>query len=115
MQNNGMIVYKESFISKIKNFFRKIFIKENKQNNYIKEKTTDMSNSQVQDNFMSDLKVDAKSVMIAVERENFLRELDGNEKALNMLSMDRLIELEKYYNTVIEQNAQKIRELKTTA
>ena len=63
MQNNGMIVYKESFISKIKNFFRKIFIKENKQNNYIKEKTTDMSNSQVQDNFMSDLKVDAKSVM----------------------------------------------------
>ena len=115
MKNNLMIVYKESFIYKIKNFFRKIFIKENKQNNYIKEKTTDMSNSQVQDNFMSDLKVDAKSVMIAVERENFLRELDGNEKALNMLSMDRLIELEKYYNTVIEQNAQKIRELKTTA
>ena len=49
------------------------------------------------------------------ERENFLRVLDGNEESLSMLSMDRLIELEKYYNTIIEQNAQKIRELKTTA
>lgn len=115
MQNNGMIVYKENFLSKIKNFFRKIFAKEDKQNNYIKQETYNMLNSKAQDDFMDNLKVDAKSVMVAVERENFLRVLDGNEESLSMLSMDRLIELEKYYNTIIEQNAQKIRELKTTA
>lgn len=115
MNNNGMIVYKENFISKVKNFFKKIFMKDKKQNNYVQEeafKEITYNNPRNQDEFLNEIKVDAQTVIKAVEKENFLRELDGNEEALNMLSMDRLIQLEEHYNSVIEQNVQKIKKLK---
>ena len=46
--------------------------------------------------------------------ENFLEEIKGNEEALNMLSIDRLKKLEKYYDSVIEENEKKIKKLKAT-
>lgn len=111
--NNGMILYKESFITKFKNFFKRIFNRQKDQ--YMsKEITNNMlfENSRNQDAFLTDIKVDAKTVLAAVEKENFLREIDGNAEALTMLSMDRLLTLEKYYDDVIKQNVQKIKKLK---
>ena len=67
------------------------------------------------ESFIDTLKVDEKLVDAVVERKKFLKEIEGNEKALNMLSMDRLKKLEEYYDNIIEQNNAKIKKLKAVA
>lgn len=64
---------------------------------------------------INDLKVNSETTNIMVERNNFLKRVEGNEDALKMLSIDRLKKLEKYYNNIIEQNNEKIKKLKKTA
>ena len=113
MKNKGMIKYKESFIYKIKSFFKKIFGKQKYSN--IQEGFVNQEVKEKQNSFIDTLKVDDKLVDAVVERNKFLKEIDGNEKALNMLSMDRLKKLEEYYNNIIEQNNAKIKKFKTTA
>ena len=44
----------------------------------------------------------------------YIEEIKGNEEVLNMLSIDRLKKLEKYYDSVIAENEKKIRKLKAT-
>ena len=111
MNNNGMIEYKEGIISKIKNFFKKLFENQEKQQiNEIKGKKEEK-----QENFINEIKVDGKVVDSVIEKKNFLKEIDGNEEALNMLSIDRLKKLEEYYNNIIEQNNVKIKKLKGIA
>lgn len=111
MNNNGMIEYKEGIISKIKNFFKKLFENQEKQQiNEIKGKKEEK-----QETFINEIKVDGKVVDSVIERKNFLKEIDGNEEALNMLSIDRLKKLEEYYNNIIEQNNVKIKKLKGIA
>lgn len=46
---------------------------------------------------------------------NFLKEIEGNEEKLNMLSIDRLKKLEKYYDNIIAENDKKIKKLKASA
>ena len=41
----------------------------------------------------------------------FLKEIDGNKEMLNMLSIERLKILEKYYDNIIEENNKKIKRL----
>jgi hypothetical protein len=41
----------------------------------------------------------------------FLKEIDGNKEMLNMLSIERLKRLEKYYDNIIEENNKKIKRL----
>lgn len=113
MKNKGMIKYKESFIYKIKSFFKKIFGKQKYSN--IQEEVVNQEVKEKQNSFIDTLKVDDKLVDAVVERNKFLKEIDGNEKALNMLSMDRLKKLEEYYDNIIEQNNAKIKKLKATA
>lgn len=111
MNNNGMIEYKEGIISKIKNFFKKLFENQEKQQiNEIKGKKEEK-----QETFINEIKVDGKVVDSVIEKKNFLKEIDGNEEALNMLSIDRLKKLEEYYNNIIEQNNVKIKKLKGIA
>lgn len=50
-----------------------------------------------------------------MKKDNFLKEIEGNPEKLNMLSIDRLKKLEKYYDSVIEENDRKIKKLKATA
>ena len=54
----------------------------------------------------------AKATNIVIERNLFLKEIEGNEEKLEMLSIDRLKKLEKYYNNIIEENNEKIKKLK---
>lgn len=109
MNNNGLIEYKESFISKIKKLFNRILGKSEEDYNYVQQETTTKLKK---DNIINDLKVDTKATNIMIKRNNFLREIEGNEEALKMLSIDRLKKLENYYNNIIEQNNEKIRGLK---
>ena len=111
MKNNEMIKYKESFIYKIKSFLKKIFGRQKYSN--IQEEL--VNKEEKKNSFIDTLKVDEKLVDAVVERKKFLKEIEGNEKALNMLSMDRLKKLEEYYDNIIEQNNAKIKKLKDVA
>ena len=118
MNNNGMIEYKESIISKIKYFFKNIFRKKEVNNYYmpnesIKKLKQEEKNSQ--NNFIDDIKVETSITNEIFERNKFLKEIDGNKDALNMLSIDRLKKLEIYFDSFIEENEKKIKKLKASA
>ena len=119
MNNNGLIKYKESFIMKIRNFFKRIFSKKDNQYNSIQEQTnlniSESNNEEKKDNFISELIVEDKEINNVIKKDNFLREIEGNEEMLNILSIDRLKKLEKYYDNVIAENDKKIKKLKATA
>lgn len=118
MNNNGIIEYREGFISKIKKLFKKLFRKQEEQYNYIQEEQTinEIKEERLEkkDKFVNEIKFDRKVVDAVVEKNNFLKEIEGNEEALNMLSIDRLKKLEKYYDNIIKQNNEKIKKLKAT-
>lgn len=116
--NKELIEYKESFISKIRNFFKRFFGKQKKHYNYVQNEAIteiEQENQEIPSSFIDEIKFDSKIVSSILERNNFLVEIDGNEEALNMLSVDRLKKLEKYYDSVISKNEQTIRKLKATA
>ena len=104
MSNNGKIEYKENFISKVK----KIFTRDEEQHNSIRERNV-KENKKKQESFANEIKVDT-----LIKKNDFLKEIEGNEEGLNMLSIDRLEKLEKYYDDIIEQNNKKIKRLKTS-
>jgi len=114
MNNKGLIEYKEGFISKIKKLFKKIFEKSEEHYNYIQQESINklQNDNYLQNNIINDLKVNTKEINTVIERNNFLKRIEGNEEALKMLSIDRLKKLEKYYNNIIEQNNEKIKKLK---
>lgn len=117
MNNNGIIEYKESFITKIKKIFKRLFGKKEEQYNYVQQETVneiEEEKKERQSDFVDNIKIDAKAVNSVIEKKNFLEEIKGNEEVLNMLSIDRLKQLEKYYDSVIAENEKKIRNLKAT-
>lgn len=124
MKNNGMIEYKESFISKIKKFFKKFLGKKEEQNSYSYQENIDEIKQEKieeeheldsnQNQFISNIKVDSNVNNQIIERNNLLKQLEGNEEVLNMFSIDRLKKLEKYYTDVIKQNDEKIKKLKAS-
>ena len=64
---------------------------------------------------ITDISVDDKTINNVIEKNNFLKEIEGNEEKLNMLSIDGLQKLEKYYDNIIAENDRKIKKLKATA
>lgn len=119
MNNKGLIEYKESFITKIRKFFKRLFDKEDNKYNSIQENSTvnirESINEAKKDSFITELSVDDKKINNVIEKKNFLQEIEGNEEKLNMLSIDRLQKLEKYYDSIIAENDKKIKKLKAGA
>lgn len=119
MNNNGLIKYKESFITKIRKFFKRIFGKKDNQDSSIQEQInvniSESVNEEKKDSFKTELIVDDKNINNIIEKKNFLQEIEGNEEKLNMLSIDRLQKLEKYYDNIIAENDKKIKKLKASA
>ncbi len=117
MNNNGIIEYKENFITKMKKFFKKLFERKEEQYNYVQQEPVNKiaeEKNERQSDLIDNIKVDTKVVNSVIDKKNFLEEIKGNEEVLNMLSIDRLKKLEKYYDSVIEENEKKIRKLKAT-
>ena len=117
-KNKWMIEYKEDFITKIKKFFKNLFGKKeeiysNVEDNIVEKEITE--NTALQNNFFEDLKVDSTDGDKVINKKNFLEELDGKVEALNLLSTDRLIKLQKYYDNVIKENEEKIKKIKANA
>ena len=123
MKNNQLIVVNEnSFIGKIKRFFHNIKIKlfGYKEKNKIQENFKEVNeNVTITNNakrdFIDNLKSDSQIKDNIIERNNFLEEIKGNTEALDMLSIDRLRRLSKYYDEVIEKNKKIINDLKKSA
>ena len=105
MNNNGLVEYKEGFISKIRNLFKKIFGKSEEQYNYVQEEHINglKNENYLKNDIVNDLKVNVKATNTVIERNNFLRKIEGNEEALKMLSIDRLKKLERYYSDIIKK------------
>ena len=80
--------------------------------NSIEEKIKMEKQSTSKEKFIDTLKIDEKVINSVIERKKFLKKLEGNEELFNMLSIERLQKLEKYYNTIIEENNQIIARLK---
>ena len=116
MNKNEMIEYKESFITKMRKFFKRLFEKGERQYNYIhQEPVCELAEEKERkSDFIGNIKVDTKAVNSVIDKKNFLEAIKGNEEALNMLSIDRLKKLEKYYDSVIKENEKKIKKLKAT-
>ena len=117
MNNNGIIEYKENFITKIKQFLKQLFERKEEQYNYVQQEPVNEiaeEKNENQSDFIDNIKVDTKVVNSVTDKKNFLEEIKGNEEVLNMLSIDRLKKLEKYYDSVIAENEKKIRKLKAT-
>lgn len=109
---NNMIEYKESFMAKIKNFFKNLSKRNKEQKTYI----SDTSSLEKEDaKFFKDIKVDTSDIDKYMEKKNFLEYIDGNEDALKMLSVDRLRKLKEYYDGVIEKNDNIIQQLKKSS
>lgn len=113
MNNNGMIEYKENFMTRIKRIFKKMFGKKEEQYNYVRQEPVNKKSERLSD-FIDNIKIDTKVVDSVIDKKNFLEEIKGNEDVLNMLSIDRLKKLEKYYDSVIAENEKKIKKLKAT-
>lgn len=119
MNNNRLIEYKESFISKIKKFFKKLFKNKKEENDYVAEKSnlndTEIATAQKESEFFNDIKVDTSDIDKYMDKKNFIEYIDGNVEALKMLSVDRLIKLKEYYDGVIENNNKIIENLKKSS
>lgn len=113
MNNNGMIEYKENFMTRIKKIFKKMLGKKEEQYNYVRQEPVNKKSERLSD-FIDNIKIDTKVVDSVIDKKNFLEEIKGNEEVLNMLSIDRLKKLEKYYDSVIAENEKKIKKLKAT-
>ena len=111
MKNNEIISINErSFFYKLKkiflNFKNKLFGE--KDNKGISEMNNNEKNE-----FHKDIKVDQMEPNNDLfEKEEFIKSLDGNIEALNMLSIERLEKLEEYYQSIIDKNEDVIRRLK---
>ena len=114
MKNNQMMVINEkSIFCKIKKFFQniknKMFVyKQNKsrgkKNTTVYSDTSDDKIVNIKNEFVDEIKVESKTIKKVYQKNNILEELDNNEKALNLLSNDRLRKLEKYYSNIIKQH-----------
>ena len=115
--NKSMVVYKEGFFTKIKRLFNKIFHTEKSEKN-INEEAVNRINGQrqqINESFIEEIRIDDSKTVDAVKKKQFLDEINGNAEALNILSIDRLEKLEKYYDEIIRENAEKIKRLKESA
>ena len=75
MNNNGLIEYKESFITKIKNFFKRLFVRKNNQYNNIQEISNEniskAINEEKKDDFITKLSVDDRKINNLVKKDSF--------------------------------------------
>ena len=123
MNNKELVEYKENFITKIRNFFKKLFSKNVLQKNNIQEKFKEINNSKEllkdveiiknQEQFMKEMKIEKQFLYDSLGKKEFLKKIDGNAEALNMLSLDRLKKLEEYYDSCIEEYENIIKKLKS--
>lgn len=113
--NNGLIEYKKSFVSKIKDFLKNLFGMK-KANDVIPKVEDEVAVINDRTNkFLNEIRVENNDLEKLIDKKDFLNFLDGNEEALKKLSIDKLEKLIKYYDGVIEKNDKLIKRMKKSA
>lgn len=115
MNNQIIKIDEESFLYKIKKFFskiKKIFnYKDVKKNNFDIESIPNFNKTEEKEYFLDELKKENNQAEYISSKDDFLEKIDGNKELLEMLSIERLEMLEKYYVELIKQNEIKIKKL----
>ena len=116
MNSNLPVRKGNSFFAKIKNFFRKIFLKDKIENHY-EEKNEVQSKIEKNDirknQFQESIKVGTNNDYIKeIKREEFLDNLESNPKLLYDLPIEKLEKLENYYEESIKKQEEKLAKIK---
>ena len=94
-----MIVYKDSFITKIFRLFKNLFKINNEDLQY--EYAYNDGFSQQKNEFLSGIRVDTEEI---AKKNKILSNAEKDEEELKKLSLEDLYKLEEYYDNVIKQN-----------
>lgn len=116
MNSNLPIKRDNSLIERIKNFFRRIFFKEQIENSY-EDKTEVESKLEQEDRremaFKESLRVEVSNNHIKEkERKEFLNKLEKNPELLYALSVEKLERLEKYYEEILKKQEEKLMKMR---
>lgn len=114
MKNNLPTKEDNSFLKKIKNFFRKLFYRkpvEKSVDNVIAEQTLIKKENNTA--FQESIKVEVKNdYLTEMKREKFLDDLEKNPKLLYELPIEKLEKLEDYYKISIKKQEEKLARIK---
>lgn len=111
-ENKLILLEKQNIFVKIKNYFYKLFHKENK--NISIEKQEKEENIVDKSNFKENIKteVDFSEINNEIKKEEFLKKIEKDETILKKLSLDRLKLLEKFYEDRVNKKKAILAELK---
>lgn len=120
MNSNLPVKQDNSLFGRIKNFFRKIFLKDKIENNYeekYEERIEVQPKIEKEDNrkrqFEESIRVETNNDYInEMKREEFLDKLESNPKLLYDLPIEKLEKLENYYGESIKKQEEKLAKIK---
>lgn len=115
MKSELPMMTNNSFISKIKCFFSKLFNKSTKKsnNNLELDNNSNVSNSTNVSNLKETIKYDiSEKVNEQLEVKNLVKNAEENPDFLETLSIDELEKIDTYYDNTIENYNKKIETLK---
>ena len=111
MEKSIQTIEEKGFILSIKKLFNNIKFKLFGKKEIVlkEEKSIETSTVYTPNSFIDELKVESGKIDSRIEKQYFLKQLEGNVEMLNQLSIKRLRVLEEYYSEVIKRNEKKIR------
>lgn len=128
MNSNLPVKQDNSLFGRIKNFFRKIFLKDKIENNYeekYEEQIEVQPKIEKEDNrkrqFEESIRVETnndyinemkREKFLDKKREEFLDKLESNPKLLYELPIEKLEKLENYYGESIKKQEEKLAKIK---
>lgn len=123
MNSNLPLKQDNSLFGRVKNFFRKIFLKDKIENNYeekYEEQIEVQPKIEKEDNrkrqFEESIRVETNNDYInEKKREEFLNKLESNPKLLYGLPIEKLEKLENYYGKSIKKLEEKLAKIKKTS
>ena len=102
----------ESFLNKIKSFFRKVFYKKGKHEKLSYQADTISKNRETQ-KFGDSIKAEVNNDFLNdLKREEFLDKISKNFNIINDLSIEKLEKIEQYYIESIKYHEKKLASLK---
>lgn len=115
--NNQLITVKESFFTKIRKYFLKLFSKDKKEEkDFSNVENIALNNKQSEEkNFKESVKVDEKDLKTDIKDwnlEQFIDNLQNHPELIENLSTDRLLQLQSYINKELDKYNEKIQQLK---
>lgn len=112
MQDNKMIEYKSSWISKIKEFFKSIFHKNEEK---VSNTESTVKGKNKKEEFFEQLHQEKSNTEKMADIREKVKKIEEDENYLQELSINELQEINKYYDKIIEENNNMIMKLKKTA